>query len=240
MFRVHHDAIDQMGNDMPWINGLDLGCAQDFTALACLEQQRIIDPIMRVPSRKWTYQVRHMERYELGTSYPVMIEAAKRTLEKPPLAGSRLAIDFTGVGRPVLDIINLIGLPVKRAPILITGGHTVSFDKSTNAWHVPKKDLVSTLQILMQSGRLKIAKGMPLADKLSTELSNFRVKITASANESFGAWRDGQHDDLVLAVALACWLGENVGNGDVKGIGLPPVGERNILESAPSGAFAFD
>jgi hypothetical protein len=223
---------------MPWINGLDLGCAQDYTALACLEQQRVCDPITKEPGRKWTYQVRHLERYDLGQSYPTMIELAKKTLEKPPLTGSRLAIDFTGVGRPVLDIINLIGLPVKRVPILITGGHAITRDADTGAYHVPKKELVSTLQILMQSGRLKIAKSMPLADKLSTELSNFRVKITASANESFGAWRDGQHDDLVLAVALACWLGENVGGGDVKGISLPPQGGRNVIESAPPGVFA--
>jgi hypothetical protein len=32
-----------------------------------------------------------------------------------------------------------------------------------------------------------------------------RVKITASGNEQYGAWREGEHDDLVLAVALACW-----------------------------------
>lgn len=234
---------------MPWISGLDLGQAADFTALACIEQQRekprespsVIEAIAGLAGRsvaKWTYQVRHMERYELGTPYPAMIEAAKKTLEREPLKGCRLAIDFTGVGRPVMDIINLIGLPVRKQPILITGGHTVSKDKDTGAFHVPKKELVSTLQILMQSGRLKIAKGMPLADKLSTELSNFRVKITASANESFGAWRDGQHDDLVLAVALACWLGENVGGGDVKGIGLPAEGERNVVEGAPRGVWA--
>ena len=31
------------------------------------------------------------------------------------------------------------------------------------------------------------------------------VKVSAAGNEQFGAWREGQHDDLVLAVALACW-----------------------------------
>jgi hypothetical protein len=29
------------------------------------------------------------------------------------------------------------------------------------------------------------------------------------ANEVFGAWGRGHHDDLVLAVALAGWAGEN-------------------------------
>ena len=48
------------------------------------------------------------------------------------------------------------------------------------------------------------------AGLLRAELLNFRVKITAAANETFGAWREGEHDDLVLAVALACWAGEHV------------------------------
>jgi hypothetical protein len=32
-----------------------------------------------------------------------------------------------------------------------------------------------------------------------------RVKTTPSGNEQFGAWRQGEHDDLVFAVALASW-----------------------------------
>ena len=33
------------------------------------------------------------------------------------------------------------------------------------------------------------------------------MKITAAANDTYNA-REGQHDDLVLALALACWAGE--------------------------------
>ena len=32
-----------------------------------------------------------------------------------------------------------------------------------------------------------------------------RVKVSAGGDEKFGAWRSGDHDDLVLATALACW-----------------------------------
>jgi hypothetical protein len=35
------------------------------------------------------------------------------------------------------------------------------------------------------------------------------VKINIStAHDSYEAWREGDHDDLVLSVALACWAGE--------------------------------
>jgi hypothetical protein len=40
------------------------------------------------------------------------------------------------------------------------------------------------------------------------DLLNFKVKVTAAAHETFSA-REGAHDDLVLAVAVAAWLGEH-------------------------------
>ena len=71
---------------------------------------------------------------------------------------------------------------------------------------VPKRDLVGCLQILLQSGRLKIARTLPHAETLKTEMLNFRVKINiATAHDSYEAWREGDHDNLVLAAALAAW-----------------------------------
>ena len=44
---------------------------------------------------------------------------------------------------------------------------------------------------------------------LQPELQTFRVKVNAlTAHESFEAWRERDHDDLVLAVACAIWWGE--------------------------------
>jgi hypothetical protein len=37
------------------------------------------------------------------------------------------------------------------------------------------------------------------------ELADFRVTITAKANETFAVGTRGGHDDLVLAVALVAW-----------------------------------
>jgi len=52
---------------------------------------------------------------------------------------------------------------------------------------------------------VEMAREPPEAEVLVNELLNFEVKITAAANDVYGAWREGTHDDLVLAVALACW-----------------------------------
>jgi hypothetical protein len=46
------------------------------------------------------------------------------------------------------------------------------------------------------------------ADTLVKELTNFRTKVTLSAPDTLAAWREGQHDDLVLAVGVAAWAAE--------------------------------
>jgi hypothetical protein len=37
---------------------------------------------------------------------------------------------------------------------------------------------------------------------------NFRVTISQSGHDSYDAWRERIHDDLVLATALAVWWNE--------------------------------
>jgi len=214
---------------MPFISGLDLGQTQDFSALAVLERSDHYNDA--------TYQVRHLERFQLGTSYVEIVAQVTERFSQPPLKLSNLVVDQTGVGRAVVDLLRDISPPPwYLKPITITGGHTVG-EGADRSKHVPKKDLVGCLQILLQAGRLKIAKSLPEAAILVKELENFRVKITVAANESFEAWRDGDHDDLVLAVALACWQGEN---GAYSWNWLPKLdgpGQRSEMSKMPGGVF---
>jgi hypothetical protein len=73
---------------------------------------------------------------------------------------------------------------------------------------VPKKELVGVLQVLLQSRRLQVARSLANAAVLVKELEAFRVKITTSAHETFEAWRERDHDDLLLAAGMAAWVGE--------------------------------
>lgn len=51
---------------------------------------------------------------------------------------------------------------------------------------------------------------MPDTTVFTTELQNYQVTIDPkTAHDSYSAWREGIHDDLVFTVALACWLGEH-------------------------------
>jgi hypothetical protein len=69
---------------------------------------------------------------------------------------------------------------------------------------------VAAVQVLLQAGRLKIAPALPLASVLTREMEQFRSTINlATGHESFEAWRERDHDDLVLAVGLAGWYAEH-------------------------------
>lgn len=188
---------------MSFYVGLDLGQSQDYTALAVLERVGCRNGQgRRLPA---DYHCRHLQRWPLGTSYPDIIDDLDDMVGEKPLRGCTLVVDGTGVGRAVVDELRRKKMPVTLKPVLITSGHNASFDKGYH--HVPKKELASTLVVLFQNHRLKIAP-LPEREILIQELTQFKVKITTSGNETFESWRERDHDDLVLATALAAWIAE--------------------------------
>ena len=62
---------------------------------------------------------------------------------------------------------------------------------------MPKRDLVSALEVPFHTGKLKVAEGLELWNVLREELLNFRRKIDLrTAHDSYEHWREGDHDDL--------------------------------------------
>jgi hypothetical protein len=181
--------------------GLDLGQSQDYTALCILEQ------VQQSEETQPNYRIRYLERPQLGTPYPAVVENVSKIFNSEKLKDkSTLVIDQTGCGRPVYDLFDLAGL--NPIGISIHGGDAVTHEG--NSWRVPKRDLVACLQVLLQNGRLKVSKKLKLEPVLSREMLNFKVKIDPkTAHDSYSSWREGDHDDLVLAVALASWYAEH-------------------------------
>jgi hypothetical protein len=170
--------------------GLDLGQAQDYSALVTLEHGG---------GRHDAVDIR---RWPLGTPYPVIVADVGAMLDAPPLVGASLVVDGTGVGRGIIDMFRTANR--RPVPVLITAGAHAHEDEN-GYWLVPKKELVGAVQLALQTGVLKIARSLPHAQTIAQELTQFQAKITDAANVVTGAWREGQHDDLVLALALALW-----------------------------------
>lgn len=198
-----------MGN---FVVGVDLGQAQDFTAVCIVEHIRHERPLPDVPDYLAPYlpapqrppsdfHCRHLDRFTLGTRYPSIVEEVAKMLATPILEGAALVVDGTGVGRAVIDMFVTAGL--NPIAITITGGDTVTRDG--NYYRVPKRDLVGAVQVPLQDKRLKFADSLRLVQTLVDEMLNFKVKITDTAHDTYGSWREGSHDDLILSVMMATW-----------------------------------
>ncbi len=213
-----------------YLMGLDLGERRDYTALSVLQQHllrgnraaaTLVDPY-ELESR---YDLIALSRWR-GEGYSAAIPKLREVLPKLHQAGIRqqraagrsrpltpnitLLVDHTGVGIAVVEEIRRSGIECQG--ITITGGNQVT--NEDDDWRVPKRELVSRTQVLLETDRLKIASTLPLATTLVAELDNFRAKkAVLTGHDSYGAgedWREGNHDDLVLSVALAAWYGEHV------------------------------
>ena len=151
-----------------------------------------------------------LERIPLGTPYPeVTARVAEVTHARALAAGTRhLAVDATGVGRPVVDLLRRARPAATLMPVVVTPGERQSLVGDT--YHVPKRDVITGLVVLFQQGLLQIARGLPHAATLVAELRAMQVRTPGPGREQWGAWRPGTHDDLVFAVALACWAAGQV------------------------------
>jgi hypothetical protein len=151
--------------------------------------------------------VRHLERFELGTKYTDVVDRVAALVRSDPLRHmpAILLVDKTGVGASVLDSFTHAG--VGATAITLHGGSAVSRDPQRAGFRVPKRDLITVTQVLLQNGRLRVASGLPEAETLKKELLNFRVKIDPkTAHDSYEHWRESDHDDLVLSVSMAAWF----------------------------------
>ena len=102
-----------------------------------------------------------------------------------------------------MDLLRKAGLGGKLVPVSISSGET---EGKVGMYHtVPKRDLVTGVQVMLQQEGLRIAAGLEMGETLIREMTEMRVMVTVAGRERYGVWREGKHDDLVLAVALACW-----------------------------------
>jgi hypothetical protein len=181
--------------------GVDIGQRRDPTAIAVVEGEDRPGPTQRPV---WHHVARHLERLPLGTSYPdvaARVSAVVASVTARAGATPAVYLDATGVGTPVVDVLRQAGIAGRLIPVYFTYGdrRTVNADGAVS---LGKAWLVSRLQALLQGGWLHLPQTAE-ATALHRELLDYEIKVDQDANERYGAFRVGSHDDLVTALGLA-------------------------------------
>lgn len=190
--------------------GLDLGRRRDPAALVILERNSIrgdFDPAWRQHHRHILFILRHAERLPLGTPYLEIVDRTACLLQSTTrfLPGNfevlpghdlnpkkTLAVDATGVGSPVVELLRRARLEATLVPITITAGSHPAKDPFGGCL-VPRRDLVTNLRVLFETKALKIPPNLHEHDTIIAELAELQDTPTR------------RHDDLALALALAAW-----------------------------------
>jgi hypothetical protein len=190
--------------------GVDLGQKRDPTAIAVVEAQR-----REHDGRNEDYYLtRFLERLPLGTPYPAIAQrvltvianirrqvasAPPRWEMPPPSATIALYVDGTGVGQPVVDLLKCAAVYVR--PVYFTHGDR-RVEQRDRSITLGKAWLVSRLQALLQTARILLPRTTE-AQALAQELLDHEIHLDEKANDTYGAFRVGSHDDLVTALGLA-------------------------------------
>lgn len=151
-----------------------------------------------------------MDRFN-GMGWSAQIERVARFLLENRV--SMALTDQTSIGDPLLEQL--------RAKLWAVGA-----DVSVEGYgftNQSKRELIDNLAVQFSHRRISI----PRDETLLRELQYFEYELTQSGGVRMNA-RSGHHDDLVIALALACWQGKNAGSG-------MGVYSRNGREAAPVG-----
>jgi len=197
--------------------GVDLGQVADFTAIVVSEvtatdpNRYLTRTIVRWRPPRYQQVVDRVARMIPTLREGVHVLQPNQRDYRYVRPDVTVVVDRSGVGRAVSDMFLEAKLDCRLELVTITGGHQVNLDVA-GGWLVPKKDLMDTALVVMQNDRLKIVEQLDHASTLKAEMQNFRRRYTLTGHETFAAgddWRrEGRHDDIVLAQALAVWWGE--------------------------------
>jgi hypothetical protein len=149
------------------------------------------------------FLARYLERLPAGTRFPAIAERAGEVvlrLRERRVACSRFYLDATGLGQPIVELFRQYSQGVKVTPVYFTHG-----DRREADWQqvrLGKAYLVTRLQLLLQTRRLHLPR-TPQAESLAQELTTYEIRLPPDANDRYGAFSVGPHDDLVTALGLA-------------------------------------
>lgn len=231
---------------------VDLAKKRDYFALMVFEAIPHVkpgSPLFGNPDRTvMKYEVVYIDK-ERELRYPDMVRKTVHVAGYKDIKNDYdLIVDGTGVGEAAVDYLRDAGLyPI---PIVFTNGTQVNeiyedigkvfadvqdrlrASKTLKELRVPKKDLVTAGQILMQQRRIGVTPDCPFRQDFENQLMGFTGKINElTRHVKYEAEDERVHDDLVVCYLMGSWWALNSGTIDgFKERVLPAKGKTTIWE----------
>ena len=157
--------------------GYDPGGKRDPSALVVVE--KLSDKRLRVVLTKTRLADKKEDEENLYTRFTVEISDLHQRIHF-----SRLMVDSTGLGSPIVEHCKSLGLPTEGVALTVAS----------------KEEILSGLRLLLEKKMLELPDNVTLL----TNLNCIEADRTPVGRYVFSHTK-GSHDDLAYALALACW-----------------------------------
>jgi hypothetical protein len=134
-------------------------------------------------------------------------------LTDTPLSGSDLVVEAGPGIKAVVSFLRKNRLPALIRPVEVRA--SAEDGCVDGLWRIAKASVIETTRQVLQEDRLVFDERMapevmattPAAQTIYQALLGYPYNKTPPTNDAFAS-REGADDDLILAVAVACWFGE--------------------------------
>lgn len=186
------------------IIALDPAQLRDWSAIA------VVDMHMVSEKRQFNYDLVAMNRRQ-GLPYDQIVEWTSGVLKRPEFMRGQppeFVLDATGVGVAVNDMFR--AKRIRTRAVTITSGNALNRQEATI--HLGKARLIGTFLSAFDAGKVHANPNMPIWPALEQEMLSFRAEMSEQGHAKFEA-PPGEHDDMLFALALAVWYGEEIKRG---------------------------
>ncbi len=134
-----------------------------------------------------------LERFPAGRPIPAIVARVSELMSGERLAKrGHLLLDLTSTGAAPIRVFESRGLyPAKSIDLTNTGSEL--------------REVIGAAQVIVQTRRLRVADKLQHASTLADDLSSIDPKMVARGLDL----RGGRNADLILALAIALWWGDN-------------------------------
>ncbi|MCH7692505.1 MAG: hypothetical protein IID50_03575 [Proteobacteria bacterium] len=201
------------------IVSLSLGTVAEPSAVVVIDPRTEFErPKDQGRKRGWEnyFNVTHITRFPARLPIPVIVSRVTQLMSDERLAKNcHLLLDITSTGPAPVRVFESSGLYPESIDLTNTG----SEDRSGGVRRVPLRDVIGAAQVVFQTRRLDVAEDLKLA---STLLGDFHSYDHKRADRGLDL-RGGRNSDLVLALAVGLWWGDDLMWGDDDTDRTPPV-----------------